>query len=47
MIRNYICCQVYDNDNVTHAEAVKLTEGQAWADMVEGVSNRTGVQVKI
>ena len=39
------CCQVYDNDEVTHVEAIKLTQSQAWAEMVEDVSNRTGVEV--
>jgi len=37
--------EVYDNDNVTDAEAIKFTESQAWADMLEGVSNRTGVEM--
>merc|ERR1711909_132216 len=37
--------EVYDNDNVTEAEAIRFTEGQAWSDMLEGVSQRTGVQV--
>ncbi len=39
--------QVYDNDNVTEAEAIRFTEGQAWSDMIQGVSLRTGVQVKL
>ena len=39
------CCQVYDNDEVTHVEAIKLTQSQAWAEMIEDVSNRTGVEV--
>ena len=38
-------CQVYDNDEVTHVEAIKLTQSQAWAKMIEDVSNRTGVEV--
>jgi len=37
--------EVYDNDNVTDAEAIKFTESQAWAAMLEGVSNRTGVEM--
>jgi len=37
--------EVYDNDNVTEAEAIKFTQSQAWADMIEGISQRTGVQV--
>jgi len=37
--------EVYDNDNVTEAEAIRFTEGQAWSDMIQGVSQRTGVQV--
>merc|ERR1719333_682104 len=37
--------EVYDNDNVTEAEAIKFTQSQAWADMIEGISRRTGVQV--
>jgi len=37
--------EVYDNDNVTEAEAIRFTEGQAWSDMIQGVSLRTGVQV--
>jgi len=37
--------EVYDNDNMTDAEAVKFTQSQAWADMIEGVSQRTGVKV--
>jgi len=39
--------EVYDNDNVTEAEAIRFTEGQAWSDMIQGVSLRTGVQVKL
>ena len=30
--------QVYENDNVTHAEAIKFTQSQAWADMIEAVA---------
>jgi len=37
--------EVYDNDNVTEAEAIRFTESQVWTDMLEGVSQRTGVQV--
>ena len=37
--------QVYDNDDVTHAEAIKFTESQTWAAMIEGVRLRTGVEV--
>merc|ERR1712176_973088 len=37
--------EVYDNDNVTEAEAIKFTQSQAWTDMIEGISQRTGVQV--
>merc|ERR1719316_613487 len=37
--------EVYDNDNVTDAEAVRFAESQVWTDMLEGVSKRTGVQV--
>merc|ERR1719333_840106 len=37
--------EVYDNDNVTEAEAIKFTQSQAWAEMIEGISQRTGVQV--
>merc|ERR1711988_2092779 len=37
--------EVYDNDNVTEAEAIKFTQSQAWADMIDGISQRTGVQV--
>ena len=39
--------QVYDNDNVTEAEAIRFTEGQAWSDMIQGVSQRIGVQVEL
>ena len=39
--------QVYDNDNVTEAEAIRFTESQVWTDMLEGVSQRTGVQVRL
>ena len=39
--------QVYDNDNVTEAEAVRFTESQVWTDMLEGGSKRTGVQVRL
>ena len=38
--------QVYDNDNVTDAEAIRFAESQVWTDMLEGVSKRTGVQVR-
>ena len=38
--------QVYENDNVTHAEAIKFTQSQAWADMIEDVRERTGVEVR-
>ena len=37
--------QVYENDNVTHAEAIRFTKSQAWADMIQDVSDRTGVEV--
>jgi len=37
--------EVYDNDNVTDAEAIRFAESQVWTDMLEGVSKRTGVQV--
>merc|ERR1719297_347394 len=37
--------EVYDNDNVTDAEAIRFAESQIWTDMLEGVSQRTGVQV--
>merc|ERR1711860_323937 len=37
--------EVYDNDNVTEAEAIRFTESQVWPAMLEGVSKRTGVQV--
>lgn len=37
--------EVYDNDNVTEAEAIRFTESQVWTDMLEGVSQRAGVQV--
>merc|ERR550532_880223 len=37
--------EVYDNDDVTHAEAIKFTESQTWAAMIEGVSLRTGVEM--
>ena len=30
---------------MTEAEAIKFTQSQAWADMIEGISQRTGVQV--
>jgi len=39
--------EVRDNDNVTEAEAVRFTESQVWTDMLEGVSKRTGVQVRL
>ena len=39
--------KVYDNDNVTKAEAVRFTQGQAWSDMMAGVSQRTGLEVKL
>ena len=39
--------QVRDNDNVTEAEAIRFTESQVWTDMLEGVSKRTGVQVRL
>ena len=38
--------QVYENDNVTHAEALKFTQSQAWDDMIEDVRERTGVEVR-
>ena len=38
--------QVYENDNVTHAEAIKFTQSQAWDDMIEDVRERTGVEVR-
>merc|ERR1719431_846689 len=37
--------EVYDNDNMTKAEARKFSQSQAWDDMIEGVSQRIGVQV--
>jgi len=37
--------EVYDNDDVVDAEAIKFTQSQAWTDMIEGVSQRTGVQI--
>ena len=40
------CGQVYENENVTHAEAVRFTQSQAWADMIEDVRERTGVEVR-
>ena len=40
-----LASQVYDNDDVTHAEAIKFTESPTWAAMIEGVSLRTGVEV--
>jgi len=39
--------EVYDNDNVTDAEAIRFAESQIWTDMLEGVSQRTGVQVSL
>ena len=40
------CGQVYENENVTHAEAVRFTQSQAWADMIEDVRERTGFEVR-
>jgi len=37
--------EVYDNDNITEAEAIRFTESQLWTDMLEGVNQRTGVQL--
>merc|ERR1712227_1110301 len=37
--------EVYDNDNVTEAEAIKFTQSQSWTNMIEGISLRTGIQV--
>merc|ERR1711988_1564422 len=37
--------EVLENDDVTKAEAIKLTQSKVWADMIEGVSQRIGVQV--
>jgi len=36
--------EVRDIDNVTEAEAVRLRASQVGTDMLEGVSQRTGVQ---
>ena len=40
------CGQVYENENVTHAEAFRFTQSQAWAGMIEDVRERTGVEVR-
>ena len=37
--------EVFDNDNVTKAEAIKFTQSQVWANMIEGIIQRTGVLV--
>ena len=39
--------EVYDNDNVTEAEAYKFTESEVWTDMIKGISDRTGVEVRM